>query len=83
MFEPRSIMSARHASSAICGQDYKLPAVSTVSRAKTMQSKQLKAACLSPMMADDGYYDPKNHLHDLVILIMQGLLYCRFYKPSA
>jgi len=35
------------------------------------------------MMADDGYYDPKNYLHDLVILIVRGLLYCRFYKPSA
>jgi spore coat protein CotF len=63
-------MSAWHASCAICGQDYKLPAVSTVLRAKTMQSKQLKAACLHSMMADDGYYDPKNYLHDVVILIM-------------
>jgi hypothetical protein len=47
LFEPRSIMSAWHASSAICGQDYKLPAISTVLRAKTMEIKQLKAACLS------------------------------------
>jgi len=75
-------MSAWHASSAICGQDYKLPAISTVLRAKTRQSKQLTAACLSSMMADDGYYDPKNYLHDLVILIIRGLPYCRFYKPS-
>jgi len=76
-------MSAWHASSAICGQDYKLPAISTVLRAKTMQSKQLRAACLLSMMTDDGYYAPKNYLHDLVILIMRGLLYRRFYKPSA
>jgi hypothetical protein len=76
-------MSAWHASSAIYGQDYKLPAVSTVSRAKSMQSKQLKAVCLSSMIADDGYYDPKNYLHYLVILITRSLIYCHFYEPSA